>query len=562
MHRIRISGSLSGFVVLLLLLVLCNATGVLLSFAAAQDISVPTAEIAETIETMDLVPVAEDVTGVAATPLSAVQQENMRLWRHQLRDEFAAGIDDNPPSPPGLPPVSGPEAQVAEAAGAQLEAVEPQLNGAPIDIVFGRNNRNPQANNPSRGHVLAEPAAVNNGLTVFSAGNLAHAEFSRDGGVSWTDASPQAAGPPEAPLPVGDNDIVLDSARRVAFWSGLNADKVPANLLTVRIRVRRILDRENDCAYDVIPQRGFFMDFPRLGLTKNFLWLTTNEFTGGFRQQRSRMYRFPIDPMANCAPVRVELFSRMPSNPADRRVWGPVQGATVGTTMYWGQLDNPTTFRIFAWPEAARVTSVIHRISPSTHTLPDCRGGVNNANFMESRGSWSIIGFTLRGALGRGRLAFFWNVGRDSAHPQGHIHGALFRETDFTLMAQPHIWNPQFCFGFPAVTANKDGDFGMSLALGGRAGGGGTAAEGAVSIADDLAFFDLFLVVAEGTHNLPGNMEGRSEWGDYVTIQPHEPCQGGFTATSYALLGGIEIPNVNSRYVEFGRRRSFPCRSQ
>jgi hypothetical protein len=197
-------------------------------------------------------------------------------------------------------------------------------------------------------------------------------------------------------------------------------------------------------------------------------------------------------------------------------------------------------------------------ISRSTFTLPDCRGGVGNINFIEEPEAWNIRGFTLRGTLGRGQLAFFWNVGPDAAHPQGHIHGALFRQTDFTLLAELHIWNRAFCFGYPAVTANKYGDFGMSPALGGRA-GGGSAAQGAVSICDDLACFDLFLVVAEGTHNSRNPRSNLGQYGDYVTIHPYEPCEAWFSATSYALLGGAEIPNVNSRYVEFGRRRSFRC---
>lgn len=171
-------------------------------------------------------------------------------------------------------------------------------------------------------------------------------------------------------------------------------------------------------------------------------------------------------------------------------------------------------------------------------------GGAGDFDFVERASAWDIRGFTLRGAVGRGQLAFFWNVAADGVHRQGHVHAAVFTEATLSLLAQPHVWNRDFCFAYPAVTTNKASDLGMTVAAGGRAGGGGSAAQGFVSIADDLSFFDLFLVVAEGTHN---SDDGR--YGDYLAIRPHEPCELWFSGTSYALLDGTEVTNVNARCV-------------
>jgi hypothetical protein len=47
--------------------------------------------------------------------------------------------------------------------------------------------------------------------------------------------------------------------------------------------------------------------------------------------------------------------------------------------------------------------------------------------------------------------------------------------------------NNSFCFGEPNVTANKRGDIGISLALGGKAGGGGNAAQAYLGISDEFS---------------------------------------------------------------------------
>jgi hypothetical protein len=114
------------------------------------------------------------------------------------------------------------------------------------------------------------------------------------------------------------------------------------------------------------------------------------------------------------------------------------------------------------------------------------------------------------------------------------------------------------CWGYPSVTANKRGDIGISIAGGGKAGGGGTAAQGYVGIDDEftsgVGFFGTLSLTASGTHN---RSDGR--FGDYFTILPYEPCEKWFTATNYSLSNGSAVINVNSRYVEFGRNQSFRC---
>ena len=73
-----------------------------------------------------------------------------------------------------------------------IEVVNPQ------NLVIGRNSRNTRAQ-VAGNSTLAEPAAANNGPLVFAAGNFAHAEFSNNGGATWTNI-PLPGGPADAPI--------------------------------------------------------------------------------------------------------------------------------------------------------------------------------------------------------------------------------------------------------------------------------------------------------------------------------------------------------------------------
>jgi len=533
--------------------------GILLLVAAWVHLAFPPAAEAQTVtqQPVEVGQVAPNAPSLADTPapqLSDREMEALLQRKLELREQTATPAENTLPSPPGLPLVRGRETQVAVPADAQVL-------GDPSLFVVGRNNLNTNANS-SNGSTLVEPAAANSAKHIFSAGNTRHAEFSTDGGLTYTNV-PIPGGPTDAPIALGDTDVIIDDARRVTFWSQLYVNSTVSNGV-IRIFVRSNIPTAA-CSFDIDPggtANNILPDYPHIGLTKRFLYLTIHAIPtsgGGF----ARIYRFNMDQLANCVTTSFTAFTQ-PFTTFGQRVWTPGEGTNNLETMYWGQLDNSTTFRIFSWPEAAAApTSVTRAITASPFNDPDCRGGTNNTDYIGALNA-SGRGFQLRttaapGALGGpGVLASYWQVGTDAVHPQGHIHAAVFRLSDLVLISQPHIFSSAFCFGFPQVTANKRGDIGITLAVGGRAGGGGTAARGYVGLDDEFtsgvgAFGTVFLT-ANGTHN---RSDGR--YGDYFTIHPYEPCEKWFTATNYSLLNGTAVSNVNSRYVEFGRNQSVRC---
>jgi hypothetical protein len=539
------------WVVLGIAVVLIVAVGLLPTAVPIVPIPASEAQQAEVrVERGQVSPDSDSALAAAAPSLSTAQMEALQIKKLRMREQMAASlVDSGASSLAGLPLVAGRETTVAEHAA---QVINPQ------NLIIGRNNRNTNANNPAKGSTLAEPAAANNALRVFAAGNFNHAEVSTNGGLTWADV-PLPAGPAAAPIVCCDHDVLIDDARRVTFHSTLYINSA-LTTGAVRIFVRRVPPAAN-CSYTVEgPVANRLPDYPHIGITKRFLYLTTNNVgsAGGF----ARMTRFNLDQMSDCLTTSFTTFSQNFTT-FGQRVWVPAEGTNNIETMFWGQRDNATTFRIFSWNEAAGAPIQTTRvITTSSAAAPDCRGGVGNFNYIRTIDT-SLAGFGLRGTAapgangGPGVLAFYFMVGPDAAHTQGHIHAAVFNLSGLGLLTQPHIFNNTSCFGFPVVTANKRGDIGISLAFGGRAGGGGTAAQGFVGIDDEftpgIGFFQTVFLTATGTHN---RSDGR--YGDYFTIHAYEPCEKWFTATNYGRLSTL-LSGINSRYIEFGRNQSLAC---
>jgi hypothetical protein len=323
----------------------------------------------------------------------------------------------------------------------------------------------------------------------------------------------------------------------------------------VRIFVRRNINTAPNCSYTINPGAAILPDYPHLGKSNNFLYLTLNNIGPGGQAQ---IRRFNIDNMSDCVGAATNTVNLNDRATVGQRVVTAADGAQ--ETQYFSWAENTTQIRIFFWPESSSAPfSVLRNISASSFTQPDCRGGALNNSFADRLWA-SITGFNRRGAVGKGRAYFYWNVGPDAIHTQGHIHSAIFAEGSLALLAQTPMFisGNAACNGLPIISTNDRGDLGISTAVGGKAGGGGTAAQGFVGIADDfsggIGFFPTITLTATGTHNRTDQ-----RYGDYFVTHRHNPCGNSWSATNYALNGGLNTANVNSRYIEFGRGRDVGC---
>jgi hypothetical protein len=396
---------------------------------------------------------------------------------------------------------------------------------------------------------LAEPAAANDSSEVLYLGNTYFSRSTNNGTTWLADVLP--AGPAEAPIACCDPDAVHHGPRDTTFAIMLYVNNALTNGV-IRIFVRRgTIAGGNDCTYLIDPggaANNVLPDYPHIAVSNNFFYLTTNNIRNN-AWIGSQVHRIPLSQIANCQAIQRRVFTY--TGPDGQRILTPVENSS--TTQYFGLNRTSTRFRIIRLREAGNALEIFDRTLPhgSNFVNPDCRGGTGNFDFIERSTSWSIAGFRLRGAVVPGsRLWFVWNVARDASHAQAHIQSAIFSEPGLGLLPSPSIFNNSRCFGYPVLGANRFGEFGMSFAHGGRQGGGGQAAQGAIAVDDANSAgntFPFFVTTATGTHN---RSDGR--FGDYFTVRRNDKCSHGWVGTNYALSGGnTTSAHVNARYIEF-----------
>lgn len=461
------------------------------------------------------------------------------------------------------------QARSAKAASEAGEVQEPapvatSIGGADLteaakDFIIGHNAKNPLAALAGNS-TLAEPAAVNWRGKVLYAGNFDHLEWSSNHGVSYTKIT-VPGGPPDAPIACCDNDIVIDD-KGVAYHSILYINSALTNGV-VRIFVRpQGSNFTASCSYTHDPGGGLdniTPDYPHIALSKNYLYLTYNATGagGGF----ARIRRYNLAQLRACQAVTVNTFTQN-WGALGQRVWTPAEGGYNQARMMWIQHESTNQIKIFEWLESsASVTSVLKTVQSSNFSNPDCRGGIGNFDFVERPTSWSIAGFRTRCTMAVGPdqpaggvLACYWHSAATGNFPNSHVRAAHFSLTTKNLLSQPHIWNANYCFGYPVVTSNKRGAIGYSLAFGGKTGGGGPALKGAVGMFD--TFGRNFTLSADGVA-----MRSDGRFGDYLTIHPYRGCSYWFGATSYAWKSQPvdSGTDVNARWVEFGRAADLAC---
>jgi hypothetical protein len=483
-------------------------------------------------------------------PLEPASVRNERVLRHlQAREAAGRRVDNGPVAQAGRPTSAPGVAETTFASAGELNAI-------------GRNFPNTVAQAVSS--TLAEPATAKDSTEALYLGNT-YISRSADSGATWTrEAIP--AGPTQAPFACCDADTVhhsgLDTTFAVLLYLNSNGTRGVA-----RIFVRRsTIAGGTDCTYLFDPGTNRYPDYPHIAVSNGFLYLSVANFDSKGTSLpnddtwvSSQVRRYNASQMANCGFTTTSTFTY---TAASQRTFVPVEGAT--NVMYWGAIFKVPfvgdVFRIFRWPESSTSVSQFSRtIARTTFANPDCKNAAG-LDWIERSSAWDIRGYRLRGAIGGStssgstvrRLTFMWNAANDGSHAQAYVRAAVFRESDLARIAEPNIWNQSFCFGFPVVGSNVQGDLGVSLGAGGdKTAGSGTSAHGDIVVEDESSSGISFSGLTASLTASANFNRSDSRFGDYFSVRRNELCPLAWVATNYGLNTAIPGTHVNARYIEF-----------
>src|SRR5207302_1079415 len=178
---------------------------------------------------------------------------------------------------------------------------------------------------------------------------------------------------------------------------------------------------------------GHWLDFPRLALSNNYLYLSTNDVapSGAFYDE-TLLLRLPLSALAN--PASTPTFTGFGSTIAD--VFESVSGAT--DTMYFGAHVATTMFRVYRWAETG-VPQVAPNITHPAYV------DENGDGLCPSPDTFNMCGRSdsrvAAGWLAGGTLGFLW-AGKQGAagtqtFPFPYIQGIRITADSAALVDNP-----------------------------------------------------------------------------------------------------------------------------
>jgi hypothetical protein len=391
-----------------------------------------------------------------------------------------------------------------------------------------------------------EPSAAINGQVAFYTGNW-YASVSTDGGETFKFIDPNHTAQPAESfccdqvmlyLPTIDTFVWLlqygpekDNFQRLAF---AKSGDVGADLSKWRMF---------DIGTDFLDVKGAFLDFPDLAFSDNFLYVTTNIFTG--------------DSRVGAAVVRISLQSIAAGNPtAEKSVSMVLFSFRVAEncreTAYFAAHQDTSTLAVFSWPEnqaqptqsSVGVARWLGRNGYQSRT-PDGRRWLDRADPR-------ITGAALAGS----ELWFAWAVDRGSnQRPNPFVQIARISVPDLTLIENVNVFDTDSATCYGGLSSNANNEVAISYVIG----GGPKFPSHVVGILTN-ARRDV-MVAAGDRAPMADPRSGNFEWGDYLTVRPVFPDRKLFAATGYVLKGQQDGNNVDAtpHFVIFGRAGDAPA---
>lgn len=378
---------------------------------------------------------------------------------------------------------------------------------------------------------VCEPSLAVRGNEVLYTGNW-FAAFSRDGGANFAYRNPYTLFPSTTSRPFCcDQVAIYIPSHDLMVWFLQYVNDGNGNLVRIAVASGADIAAERWRYYDFTPQNvgnwtGEWFDYPDLAYSNSHLFVTTNCFTNANAFARAVCFRIPLEQLRTYGALNYHYFAR-----TDVGSLRPTQGAA--NTMYIGTHESLNKLRVYQWDDAST------NIQQKSFSV---RQWVRGYTAPSSQLAWlNNIDGRITGAWANGnRLGFAWTSGTDSTFAQPNVRVAEIDYAAGTVLGQPHIWNAEIAFAYPAMTVNSTGTVGLCLAYGSTS----LPPSAAVGFRDGTAW--NLAGVATGTHR-----PNQNRWGDYLTIRRNGANPARFAATSFSLAGGTARTDIVPRMIQF-----------
>jgi hypothetical protein len=197
---------------------------------------------------------------------------------------------------------------------------------------------------------------------------------STNNGGAFSYISPYTTFPASPPAFAGgfccDQRVAQDPARRLVFWYLQYNKSESANTNGVRIAVahgQADLASNTWQIHDFTPAdfgygAGYWLDFPHMKVSANYLYFTSNVFTTSANTFSAAVIaRIPLAALDSNAAFTLDTFVTT--------AWGsiaPVDGAT--DTMYFSSMSGSNSIKVLRWPEADPSPTVFDVVGLATTT--------------------------------------------------------------------------------------------------------------------------------------------------------------------------------------------------
>jgi hypothetical protein len=388
---------------------------------------------------------------------------------------------------------------------------------------------------------VCEPSLAVRGNEVLLTANW-FAGFSTDGGGTFQYLNPESTFPSPPGRPFCCDQVALYSkAQDLMVWLMQHSNDDAGNILRVAVAQGDDIHQRNWHYYDFSPQSvgnwaKEWFDFPDLTLSNGYLYLSSNVFstvkdpaTGREPFKRSALLRLPLAQLAKYQALSYQYYST--------EQFGGLRATHGATdTMYFVSHLNQAAVRVFTWPESSTTVSwndvTVQSWSDQTRVAPGPDG-----NDWLGREDGRITASWLSGDT----IGFAWTAAQDSNFAFPHARVALVDKNTKKVTGQPHIWNKEFAYAYPAAAPNANGRVGVSVFYG----GGSLNPSHCVGTLLPSGKWDL-VTTAVGKHGPNENL-----WGDYLSVRPHGEDPKLWSTVGYTLQTGGTRADVVVRYITF-----------